>query len=84
MCARMKFQLKKMADKTITLLFILHVPAGLPKPPSVKAVAEGPEGVLASITKDKIWVDHSTTDYEQTEVRTHCLSICYVPFSVFG
>lgn len=47
---------------------VKHTSPGLPKPPNVKTVAEGPEGVLASITKDKIWVDHSTTDYEQTEV----------------
>lgn len=39
---------------------------GLPRPPNVKAAAEGPDGILASLTKDKVWIDHSTTDYEQT------------------
>ena len=38
---------------------------GLPKPPNVKAVFEGPNGLLEGLSEGKIWVDHSTTDYEQ-------------------
>lgn len=38
----------------------------LPKPAHVKAVAEGSNGLLAAMTPGKIWVDHSTTEYEQT------------------
>lgn len=43
------------------------VVSGLPRPPNVKAAAEGPDGILAGLTKDKVWIDHSTTDYEQTK-----------------
>ncbi|XP_042227137.1 2-(hydroxymethyl)glutarate dehydrogenase-like isoform X3 [Homarus americanus] len=39
----------------------------LPKPPNVKAVAEGSDGVLTSLTAGKIWIDHSTTEFEQTQ-----------------
>ncbi|XP_068210625.1 2-hydroxy-3-oxopropionate reductase-like [Palaemon carinicauda] len=39
---------------------------GLPRPPNVKAAAEGPDGILAGLTTDKTWIDHSTTNYEQT------------------
>jgi len=39
----------------------------LPMPPHVKAVFEGDQGLLQGMSKDKIWIDHSTTDYEQTE-----------------
>lgn len=42
------------------------VVTGLPRPPNVKAAAEGPDGILAGLTTDKVWIDHSTTDYEQT------------------
>jgi len=38
----------------------------LPMPPHVKAVFEGDTGLLAGLG-GKVWVDHSTTDYEQTE-----------------
>ena len=41
---------------------------GLPRPPNVKAAAEGPDGILAGLTKDKVWIDHSTTDCDQTKV----------------
>ena len=37
----------------------------MPKPANVKAVFEGQEGLLEGLTDGKIWVDHSTTDYEQ-------------------
>merc|ERR1712168_405548 len=45
----------------------------LPMPQHVKAVFEGEEGLLAGLTEGKVWIDHSTTDYEQTEdnVRLH-------------
>ena len=39
--------------------------SGLPKPANVKAVFEGGDGLLEGLTEGKIWVDHSTTDYEQ-------------------
>ena len=38
----------------------------LPMPPHVKKCFEGDKGILAGLTSDKIWIDHSTTDYEQT------------------
>ncbi|XP_045106534.1 2-(hydroxymethyl)glutarate dehydrogenase-like [Portunus trituberculatus] len=38
----------------------------LPKPTHVKTVAESSDGLLANFTAGKIWVDHSTTEYEQT------------------
>ncbi|XP_045618258.1 2-hydroxy-3-oxopropionate reductase [Procambarus clarkii] len=40
---------------------------GLPRPPNVKAAAEGPEGILAGLSEGKVWIDHSTTDSEQTK-----------------
>ena len=39
----------------------------LPMPPHVKSVFEGETGLLAGLSEGKIWIDHSTTDYEQTE-----------------
>jgi len=38
----------------------------LPMPHHVKAVFEGEEGLLAGMAAGKVWIDHSTTDYEQT------------------
>lgn len=35
-------------------------------PPHVKQCFEGDKGLLAGLDKDKIWIDHSTTDYNQT------------------
>ncbi|XP_063888045.1 LOW QUALITY PROTEIN: 2-(hydroxymethyl)glutarate dehydrogenase-like [Scylla paramamosain] len=43
------------------------VVSGLPRPPNVKAAAEGPDGILAGLTKGKVWIDHSTTDCDQTK-----------------
>ena len=40
---------------------------GLPMPHHVKAVFEGETGLLEGLNEGKIWIDHSTTDYEQTE-----------------
>jgi len=37
----------------------------LPKPPDVKLCFEGDAGILSGLSKEKIWVDHSTTDYTQ-------------------
>ncbi|XP_076068881.1 2-hydroxy-3-oxopropionate reductase-like [Oratosquilla oratoria] len=39
---------------------------GLPRPPDLKAMAEGPDGLLAGMGPGKVWIDHSTTDYHQT------------------
>jgi len=47
---------------------------GLPKPPHVKQVFEGPDGLLAGLEKGKIWIDHSTTDHEQNKVFTEQLT----------
>jgi len=51
-------QLTEEVDITIT---------ALPMPPHVKQVFEGDNGILAGLSTDKIWIDHSTTDYEQTQ-----------------
>jgi len=53
----------------------------LPKPPHIKEAFEGVDGILAGFDENKIWIDHSTTDYEQTqsfdklvrEKKGHCL-----------
>ena len=37
----------------------------MPKPPDVKLCFEGDAGILSGLSKEKIWVDHSTTDYTQ-------------------
>merc|ERR1712037_906226 len=48
--------------KTVDVVFTV-----LPMPQHVKAVFEGEDGLLAGLTEGKVWIDHSTTDYEQTE-----------------
>ena len=37
-------------------------------PPHVKAMFEGDDGLLAGMDKGKVWIDHSTTDYEATMI----------------
>jgi len=44
--------------------------SGLPKPPHVKAMFEGGDGLLAGMGPGKVWIDHSTTDHEQNKVFT--------------
>ena len=39
--------------------------SALPKPPDVKLCFEGDAGILSGLSKEKIWIDHSTTDYTQ-------------------
>ena len=39
--------------------------SGLPKPPDVFKAATGPDGILEGLQKGSIWIDHSTTDYNQ-------------------
>ncbi|KAL7637070.1 UNVERIFIED_CONTAM: hypothetical protein RMT77_012828 [Armadillidium vulgare] len=39
---------------------------GLPKPGNVMEAAEGSQGILEGLSEGKIWIDHSTTDFEQT------------------
>ena len=51
-----KFKLSK-----ICFNFII----GLPKPPDVLKAATGPDGILEGLKNGGIWIDHSTTDYEQ-------------------
>jgi len=41
------------------------VVSGLPKPPDVYKAATGPDGILEGLQKGSIWIDHSTTDYNQ-------------------
>jgi 3-hydroxyisobutyrate dehydrogenase-like beta-hydroxyacid dehydrogenase len=38
----------------------------LPLPDDVRQVMCGEQGVLESMKPGSIWIDHSTTDYEQT------------------
>merc|ERR1719402_1662082 len=47
---------------------------GLPKPPHVKEVFDGPTGLLAGMEEGKVWIDHSTTDHEQNKVFTEELA----------
>jgi len=47
---------------------------GLPKPPHVKTVFEGADGLLAGLDEGKVWIDHSTTDHEQNKVFTEKLT----------
>ena len=51
-------------------LHICFCDLGLPKPPHVKQVFEGPNGLLAGMGPGKVWIDHSTTDHEQNKVFT--------------
>ena len=37
----------------------------MPKPPDVLKAATGPDGILEGLVNGGIWIDHSTTDYEQ-------------------
>ena len=43
--------------------------SALPEPPHVRAAVEGNEGILSGLSEGKIWMDHSTTDPNQTLVR---------------
>ena len=42
------------------------VTTALPAPPHVKQVLTGKDGVLAGLRSGGVWIDHSTTDYQQT------------------
>lgn len=42
------------------------VTTALPAPPHVKQVLLGEDGVLAGLRSGGVWIDHSTTDYQQT------------------
>ena len=44
--------------------------SGLPKPPHVKEMFSGSDGLLAGMCDGKIWIDHSTTDHQQNKVFT--------------
>jgi len=48
--------------------------SGLPKPPHVKQMFEGPGGLLAGMGEGKVWIDHSTTDHTQNKVFSEALS----------
>lgn len=47
--------------------------SGLPKPPHVKQMFEGADGLLAGMAEGKVWIDHSTTDHEQNKQFTTAL-----------
>ena len=38
----------------------------LPKPEHVSAAMECPDGILEGLQQDAVWIDHSTTDFENT------------------
>ena len=42
------------------------VMTALPAPPHVRDVMTGDSGVLAGLQPGGVWIDHSTTDYQQT------------------
>merc|ERR1711936_680270 len=44
--------------------------SGLPKPPHVKEMFDGSDGLLAGMSEGKIWIDHSTTDHQQNKIFT--------------
>ena len=50
-------ELAEMSDVVLT---------ALPAPPHVKQVLIGDDGVLAGLRPGGVWIDHSTTDYQQT------------------
>merc|ERR1712215_317175 len=43
------------------------VVTGLPKPPHVREMFYGTDGLLAGMGPGKVWIDHSTTDHEQNK-----------------
>ena len=43
----------------------------LPSPQAVSEVIEGPEGLLRSDVREKLWIEMSTTDSEETVSYTH-------------
>lgn len=62
-----KFSTLKTASSTAELVAENDVIfTALPMPQHVKQVFEGEDGLLAGIKDGKVWIDHSTTDYEQT------------------
>ena len=46
---------------------------GLPKPPHVKEMFSGVDGLLAGMSPGKVWIDHSTTDHQQNKIFTEQL-----------
>lgn len=40
----------------------------LPKPEHVTAAFAGPDGILAGLQKGATWIEHSTTDFENTDI----------------
>jgi len=43
------------------------------------SAAEGPQGILSGLSKDKVWIDHSTTDHNNTKVTTGLRLIQFDP-----
>ena len=46
------------------------ISSGLPKPPHVKEMFAGADGLLAGMSRGKVWIDHSTTDHQQNKIFT--------------
>ena len=46
----------------------------LPKPHNLKEAFEGEDGMYKALSRDQIWIDHSTTDFEQTKSFTDMVS----------
>ncbi len=51
-------------------------------PPDVKSAFEGESGILAGLTEGKIWIDHSTTDFEQTQQFNEKVRVKKIRFSI--
>ena len=61
-------EVAEISDVIVTgTYFVFHncFVSGLPKPPHVKQVFDGPDGLLAGMDPGKVWRNHSTTDHEQ-------------------
>ena len=51
------------------------VVSGLPKPPDVRRVFEGDDGILAGASGGSVWIDHSTSDFEQGKTLLHSVQV---------
>ena len=54
----------KISEKKCKIILCISL-SGLPKPPDVLKAATGSNGILAGLKNGAVWIDHSTTDYEQ-------------------
>ena len=63
MCMQENFQILRSAREVAAESDV--VVTGLPKPPDVRRVFEGADGLLAGMAEGKVWIDHTTTDFGQ-------------------